>query len=131
MQSIDARAAELRQKLVEKGAVTVYAFYDGYADSGGIETVEVNSAAGDLIDLDESLRDQVVDLFYDLLEERFSGWADDTGANGEFTWDVRTDALHHTHNERYEDYNTTEMHGWSCKVSEADPHSDEEGHTDA
>jgi hypothetical protein len=131
MQPVDARAAELRQKLVEKGAVTVYAFYDGYADSGGIETVEVNSAAGDLIDLDESLRDQVVDLFYDLLEERFCGWEDDTGANGSFNWDLRTNELQHNHNDRYEEYRTTNLAGWSRNVSEAKPDSDEDEAADA
>jgi hypothetical protein len=56
-------------------------------------------------------QDQLMDLFYDLIEIRHAGWENEDGACGDFEWDLPTDALRHVHNERFTDYDTTEHEG--------------------
>ena len=52
-----------------------------------------------------------MDLFYDLIQVRHPGWENNDGAYGDFEWDLTTDTLHHTHNDRFTDYDTTEHEG--------------------
>jgi hypothetical protein len=56
--------------------------------------------------------EQLKDLFYDLTQARHPGWENNDGAFGEFNWDLtEEDALKHTHNDRFTDYDTTEHEG--------------------
>jgi hypothetical protein len=113
MKSIDARAAAMRQDLLAMGAVSVSVEYDGYGDSGGIETVDIRRADTARVELDQRRHDALIELFYDLLEQRFGGWQDNYGSFGEFIWNLQTDQLHHVHNARFEDYETTTLDGWA------------------
>jgi hypothetical protein len=113
MESINTRAAAMRQELLAMGAVSVSVEYDGYGDSGAIETVDVRRADNARVELDQRRCDVLIELFYDLLEQRFGGWQDNYGSFGEFIWNLQTDQLQHVHNDRFEDYETTTLDGWA------------------
>lgn len=109
---ITRRAQDLRARLMELGVAVVSAEYDGYADSGMIETIICRTGENVSARISAELENQLSDLFYDLLETRFPCWEDSCGAFGKFTWNLQTDALHHQHNERFEDYDTSIVDGW-------------------
>ncbi len=52
-----------------------------------------------------------MDLFYDLTQARHPGWENNDGAFGEFEWNLSADTLHHSHSDRFTDYDTTEHDG--------------------
>ncbi len=124
--TIERRAEAMRRQLQDLSIATLSIEYDGYADNGAIESVAARTADNRAIMLPRPLESKLIDLFYDLLEVRCYGWQDDSGAFGTFVWDLRTNALHHTHNDRYEDYDTTEWSGWSDRLADESP-SDGEG----
>jgi hypothetical protein len=109
----ERRAEHMRRWLQKLGVAVLTVEYDGYADSGAIEEVAAHTADNQPIALPKSLKSKLIDLFYDLLETRFYGWENDSGAFGQFKWDLRTNTVHQIHNDRYEDYDTTERYGWS------------------
>lgn len=141
----EARAEQIRQTLRARGGTYAVADYDGYGDSGGIETVQVlttdNAPTSDPVehtpatpplDLPAEEDTQLQEVFYDLLETRFNGWENDAGAFGQFVWDLRTNQLNHVHHARFEDYDTTELDGWpseaeSAATAEAADATQEEG----
>jgi hypothetical protein len=105
---------ELALKLAAVQVARVTSEYDGYGDSGQIESVSYfNAANEDLTKTIESgLDQQVQDLLYDLLEVRHGGWENNDGACGSFTWNVAETVatgggLSHEHNDRFTDYSTT------------------------
>lgn len=112
-QRIAAQLPELRQRLRGLGGVVATAEYDGSGDSGQIEDVILQDAANQCMTMSEADSDALNALFYDLLETRFGGWENDAGAFGTFTWTLETDALEHNHHERYENYSTENVSGWS------------------
>jgi hypothetical protein len=90
--------------LKERGATRIQSEYSGSGDSGEFTGIFVEGA--------EATSDEeaaVERYFEELLEERHGGWENNEGGNGEFEIDLTTDplTLEHTHNECYEDYNTS------------------------
>lgn len=112
--SIKRRAQDPRARLMEQGVAIVQSEYNGYADDGMIEQIICRTAENVSVRLASQMREELIDLFYDLLETRFPYWEDNSGACGEFTWNLQTDTLHHQHNERFEDYETSELDGWDA-----------------
>jgi hypothetical protein len=115
---IERRAEEMRQRLEDFAVVAITVTYDGYADSFSIEHVGTSTADNKPVVLPSQLESELIDLFYDLLEVRFNGWEDHSGSFGEFTWDLRTNDIRHTHNSRFEYYDTTVQDGWSVPEPE-------------
>jgi hypothetical protein len=119
---------ELALKLAAVQVALVTSEYDGYGDSGQIESVSYfNAANEDLTKTIESgLDQQVQDLLYDLLEVRHGGWENNDGGFGTFTWNVAetlaTDGwLSHEHNVRFTDYCTTFHEGLNGEGQEGTP----------
>jgi hypothetical protein len=115
------RLANIREKLpilaralTEAGVCHVRINYDGCGDSGCIETIEYTDRDGkpvEAVEFKQLSEEELMDLFYDLTQARQPGWENCDGAYGEFRWDISTDSLHHQHNERFTDYDTTEVEG--------------------
>ena len=123
-----SREAELRPQnhgalfavLAAAGIVDIVVGFDGYADSGQIESVDARDASGP-VDLpavcvmfvrhvwgEVELQDDVIDVasaiervVYDLLNETHGGWENNDGAYGEFTFDVAACAIRLEYNARY------------------------------
>lgn len=90
--------------LKERGATRIQSEYGGSGDSGEfygvvVEGVEATSAE----------RDAIERYFEELLEDRHGGWENNEGGNGEFEINLVADppTIEHTHNECYEEYNTS------------------------
>jgi hypothetical protein len=105
---------EAARQLKEIGVVSIEVYYDGCGDSGQIESIHYFDAnyrsidpAGRVTITDEEL----MNLFYDLLEVRQAGWENNDGAFGSFDWNLTTDYLNHTHSMRYTECETTEYEG--------------------
>jgi hypothetical protein len=105
--------------LAAAGVTHVVVSFDGYGDSGQIENIEVK--AGDVTvampqtkieiaravwDQPEperstiSIADAIEGLAYDFLEQTHSGWEDNDGAYGDFTFDVTARTITLDYNER-------------------------------
>ena len=105
---------EAARQLKDAGISIVNITYDGCGDSGQIDSVSYSDAQGKPANRTNRLTitdDQLMELFYDLLECRHPGWENNDGAFGEFHWDLKTDSLNHSHRERFTDYDTTEHEG--------------------
>jgi hypothetical protein len=103
-----------RRQLLEAGIRSVQVDYDGCGDSGCIESITYRDGQGSAVDRADQLamtEEQLTDLFYDLIQARHPGWENNDGACGEFQWNLTEDALVHTHNDRFTDYDTTEHEG--------------------
>lgn len=96
------------------GIACIKVDYDGCGDSGQLEEPQLLDAAENPIALEriEALhRQRLMELLYDLVEARHSGWENNDGATGLFTWDLASGEIRHVHHERYTEYHTTEHHG--------------------
>ena len=105
---------EARRQLQAAGIDRVQILYDGCGDSGCIESITCTDGQGSTVDPAGKLamtEEQLMDLFYDLTQARHPGWENNDGAYGEFDWNLSDDALKHTHNDRFTDYDTTEHEG--------------------
>lgn len=112
--------AALFDALAAAGLTLVVVSFDGYGDSGQIENVEVK--AGDAvvpmpegtIEIAEavwgqrepdrtavSIADLIERLVYDLLTDTHTGWENNDGAYGDFTFDVAEQTITLDYNERY------------------------------
>ena len=114
LQRVRQELPVLAARLKEIGVASVEVQYDGCGDSGQIETPICRDAQGDVVKLagrTPVTADQLCDFFYDLIQVRHSGWENNDGAFGELHWDLATDALRHTHNDCFTDYETTEHEG--------------------
>lgn len=111
---ITARAADLRARLQQRGVAVVTVEYDGYGDSGMIDSIAAVSADNSPVEIAAETA-ALEGLFYDILESRYYGWQDDLGARGVFRWDLATNALEHEHSERLEDFSTTLVSGWPAE----------------
>jgi hypothetical protein len=99
-----ATRPDIAEALRKLGVETVTAPYDGYGDSGQIEDPEFGGAA-----VPNDVQRAVTDLFYDVLEERFSGWETNEGSFGRFVWDVPADRITLEFNARVETVETEEL----------------------
>jgi hypothetical protein len=117
-----ANKAALFEALTSAGITTVVLQFDGYADSGQVESIEARIGEN-LVDLPDakieigqtrwgnpnisrsifSLRDAIEQLAYDFLEETHGGWENNEGAHGEFTFDVAARVITLDYNERITD----------------------------
>jgi hypothetical protein len=95
---------ELLQQLQELSVESVTAEYNGSGDDGQIETPQFGP-----VEVPHDVVRAVENLFYDLLEQLYSGWENGYGAFGQFVWSGGTDRLNLVHNERSEFYETEEQ----------------------
>lgn len=119
-QVLPRNKAVLFDALAAAGIAVVMVFFDGYGDSGQIE--EVQAKTGDLVitlppdqieiavlewGVDEtqpitmSVRDAIERLAYAFLAETHSGWENNDGAYGDFTFSVADRTISLDYNERY------------------------------
>jgi hypothetical protein len=96
------------------GVASVYADYDGSGDQGQIDTPDF---LGDLIPgteqvvvikVEDNMAQRTLDLFYALLEDIHGGWEIDEGSFGQIEWNLKTDKIHLTHNNRFMQVDTSE-----------------------
>jgi hypothetical protein len=131
----DALTAKLRERnktalfdaLAAAGISHVTVSFDGYGDSGQIEDVETKAGdaivdlppgsitiavaewgRGDASQRDLSLPAAVEQLAYGLLEETHGGWENNSGAYGDFVFDVAQRTITLNYNERFEDSEYTQ-----------------------
>lgn len=100
--------------LKSAGVVRIKVDYDGCGDSGQLEEPQLFDAADNLIALEQVEtvhRQRLMELLYDLVEVRHSGWENNDGATGHFSWSLLTGELQQVHHERYTEYHTTEHLG--------------------
>lgn len=116
-----ANKASLFAALRDAGITTVVVTFDGYGDSGQIESIEARSG-DDLADvpatpveiarldfhaieperLTEPLGEAIETLAYAFLEQTHGGWENNGGAFGEFVFDVAGETITLDYNERIE-----------------------------
>ena len=114
LENVRRHLPEARRQLQAAGIDRVQILYDGCGDSGCIESITYTDGQGSTVDPAGTLamtEEQLMDLFYDLTQARHPGWENNDGAYGEFDWNLSDDALKHTHNDRFTDYDTTEHEG--------------------
>jgi Family of unknown function (DUF6878) len=108
--------------LAEAGIHSVTVDYDGGGDSGQIESIEAWNPTGDRIPLpsnrklllalgnpndpltEMNLEAAIETLAWDYLEETHTGWEDNDGAFGTFSFYVPDRTITLKHDERYTDY---------------------------
>lgn len=119
-ESLVANKTALFDALAAAGIEFVTVVFDGYGDSGQIESIEAR--AGDKIfplptieieiaravwgsseieRLTQPIRDAIETLAYDFLGKTQSGWGNDEGAYGDFTFDVAARTITLDYNERH------------------------------
>jgi hypothetical protein len=134
MESRNALAEQIRpvnkavvfDVLARAGITRVLVTFDGYGDSGQIESIEAR-AGKEMVDLPSDtvlladplwdgsgtetvclpLRDAIEKLAYDALEVTHSGWENNDGGFGDFSFDVAERTITLVYHERYtqtEDY---------------------------
>ena len=113
--------ASLFAALREAGITTVVVTFDGYGDSGQIESIEARGGDGpadipatpvEIARLDfpateperltEPLGDAIETLAYAFLEQTHGGWENNGGAFGDFVFDVEGETIRLDYNERIE-----------------------------
>jgi hypothetical protein len=80
---------ELLKELQELGVETIFAEYDGCGDSGQIHPPEFGS-----VEVSQATVAAVQDLFFEVLNHEYGGWALNEGSYGQFTWSVQEDRIH-------------------------------------
>jgi hypothetical protein len=117
-----ANKVALFTALANAGITTVVVQFDGYGDSGQIESIEARNGekAVELPDTQVGLaqarwgsseversalpiREAIEQLAYDFLGETHRGWENNDGAYGEFTFDVAERSITLDYNERITD----------------------------
>jgi hypothetical protein len=117
-----ANKAALFDALANVGITTVLVQFDGYGDSGQVESIDarIGENHADFPDTQIeiarchwgnpeiersvlSIRDAVEQIAYEFLEETHFGWENNDGAFGEFTFDVAARAITLDYNERITD----------------------------
>jgi len=90
--------------LIQRGATRIQSEYSGSGDSGEFYELVVEGARAT-----PEERSAIEAHFEELLEQRYAGWENNEGGNGEFTIDLTSEpvTVEHTHNECVEEYNTT------------------------
>lgn len=114
-----ANKAAVFAALAGAGIVSVIVTFDGYGDSGQIESIDARSADADVPLPEEtiaivgivwgrsepeartlSVREAIEHLVYDALSETHGGWENNEGAYGEFVFDVPALEIRLDYNER-------------------------------
>lgn len=117
---LPANKAALFGALAAAGITIVIVTFDGYGDSGQIESIEARDAQGDAALPEEqieiahapwegteperrtlSVREAIEEMAYRLLGQTHGGWQDNEGAYGEFTFDVAARTITLDYNERF------------------------------
>lgn len=118
---LPANKASLFNALAAAGIATVIVGFDGYGDSGQIESIdaygpdnteaqlpeatlamaEVTSDGPRVVIEQRSPRDVIEGMAYAFLERTHDGWENNEGAYGEFTFDVAARSIALDYNERY------------------------------
>lgn len=111
--------AALFDALAATGITTVIVTFDGYGDSGQIESIDASNADGAiplptgeiaLVQPGEGdatehvptpIEQAIEELAYDLLRDTHAGWENNDGAFGELSLNVAARTISLDHNERY------------------------------
>lgn len=117
-----ANKAALFSVLSAAGITSIDVSFDGYGDSGQIESIAAKADAAD-VPLPEatvtlaifgwrdtvptertlSVRDAIEHFAYDCLAQTHGGWENNEGAFGTFLFDVAAEAITLDYNQRFED----------------------------
>ena len=110
---------KFRLELLAMGAEKIEARYDGSGDSGSLSEISLLTANGTVFEIEdgnipepEIFKDNILNIFYDVLEVRYAGWENNEGAFGHFEWDLVEDKVNHVHKIRIMTEETTEHEGW-------------------
>ncbi|MEO1137823.1 MAG: DUF6878 family protein [Pseudomonadota bacterium] len=122
-----ANKAALFTVLSDAGITHIDVTFDGYGDSGQIESIDakiVETAAplpeasvtlsivgwrdADLTERTMSFRDAIEHLAYDCLAQAHGGWENNEGAFGTFLFDVTDQSITLDYNQRFEDIESFE-----------------------
>jgi hypothetical protein len=116
---LPANKSAIFDVLAAAGLVTVVVIFDGYGDSGQIESIDGRDAHGEVaVPEDEvtiasatyeadierkamTCREAIEEIAYDLLNATYGGWENNDGAYGEFTFDVAARSISLDYNGRY------------------------------
>jgi len=117
-----ANQAAIFDALTSAGVVTLVVNFDGYGDSGQIESLDARGPEGEIVMPDTSviyaspsygddaaavvhrtikLAEAIETLCYDLLRQTHAGWENNDGAFGDFVFDVAARTISLDHNDRY------------------------------
>lgn len=116
---LPANKAALFGALAAAGIAIVVVTFDGYGDSGQIESIEARDAQGEVALPEEhieiasapwegteperrtlSVRKAIETMAYRFLEQTHGGWENNEGAYGDFTFDVAEQTITLEYNER-------------------------------
>lgn len=119
-QNVEAAKIALFDILESHGIVSITVAFDGYGDSGQIESVTGHDKTGVVelpeimlpaIDIEASepapggqdmaITDVIESLAFDLLREGHSGWENNDGAYGEFRFETAARTIKLEYNERF------------------------------
>lgn len=84
--------ARIRAELLAKGHTVAMMSYSGYGDSG---------------DIQDATTDEAGEFLWDVMWAIHTGFENNSGGNGEVTWDLKTDKITIDHNDVIEDYHNT------------------------
>lgn len=103
----------LTTRLIEAGVVLVTCVYSGCGDDGNIEEVSYFADEAESVrkDLTDAMDQEMETFFDDLLTSRHSGWENNDGGEGVFTWHVPKRSLEHEHSDFYTERDTTTHFG--------------------
>jgi len=116
----DSEREKVAALLKSHGVRSVHADYDGEGDEGQINTPDFLGDAIPgaeqrpdfpqvlVIKIEDSLSERVRDLLYTFLEDLYPGWEINEGSYGQFEWNLKTDKIQLTHNERFMQVDTSE-----------------------
>lgn len=109
-----ATQAAVQADLHALGIATVYAEYDGVGDGGQIEQISYFDHSDDAqpVSVDEQTNGRVEALLYALLNMRHSGWENNDGAYGNFSWNLIDGTIEHEHSQRYTEHYTSLHEGF-------------------
>ncbi len=114
-----ANKTALFDVLAAAGVVTVVVTFDGYGDSGQIESIDGRDAHGEVAVPEDavtiasvtreaeveqrtmSCREAIEQVAYDRLNATYGGWENNDGAFGAFTFDVAARSISLDYNGRY------------------------------
>ena len=94
---LQSERKDLPEALRETGVEEIEACYDGYADSGNVQTIAVTPDSVQLGDLESRLADFVWGMAYDL----HPGFEINDGGEGTLTWNVVEDRIGVDHADFY------------------------------
>jgi len=111
--SLPARFEALTQRLLAAGVVLVTCAYSGCGDDGNIDCVDCFADGEEPISKPEVelLKPELEQFFDDVLMARHSGYENNDGGEGSFTWIVKDRSIAHEHSDFYTERDTTSHEG--------------------